>query len=47
MTRALVGLPLQSLQVLDGEVSVPQYRLLFVLSGLGGCRPRGSRPNSA
>jgi DNA-binding MarR family transcriptional regulator len=35
MTRALVGLTLQSLQVLDGEVSVPQFRLLLVLSGLG------------
>jgi DNA-binding MarR family transcriptional regulator len=35
MTRALVGLTLQSLQVLGGEVSVPQFRLLLVLSGLG------------
>jgi len=35
MTRALVGLTLQSLQALDGEVSVPQFRLLLVLSGLG------------
>jgi DNA-binding MarR family transcriptional regulator len=35
MTRALVGLTLQSLRVLDGEVSVPQFRLLLVLSGLG------------
>lgn len=35
MTRALVGVTLQSLQVLDGEVSVPQFRLLLVLSGLG------------
>ena len=35
MTRALVGLTLQSLRVLDGEVSVAQFRLLLVLSGLG------------
>jgi DNA-binding MarR family transcriptional regulator len=35
MTRALVGLTLQSLQVLGGEVSVPQFRMLLVLSGLG------------
>lgn len=35
MTRALVGLTLHSLRVLDGEVSLPQFRLLLVLSGLG------------
>jgi DNA-binding MarR family transcriptional regulator len=35
MTRALVGLTLQSLQVLEGEVSLPQFRLLLVLSELG------------
>jgi DNA-binding MarR family transcriptional regulator len=35
MTRALVGLTLQSLRVLDGEVSLPQFRLLLVLSELG------------
>jgi DNA-binding MarR family transcriptional regulator len=35
MTRALVGLTLQSLQVLGTEVSLPQFRLLLVLSGLG------------
>jgi DNA-binding MarR family transcriptional regulator len=35
MTRALVGLTLQSLQVLGVEVSLPQFRLLLVLSGLG------------
>lgn len=41
MTRALVGLTLQSLQVLGAEVSLPQFRLLLVLSGLG--RVRSSR----
>ena len=35
MTRALVGLTLQSLQVLGAEVSLPQFRLLLVLSALG------------
>ena len=35
MTRALVGLTLQSLSVLDGTVSLPQFRLLLVLSSLG------------
>jgi DNA-binding MarR family transcriptional regulator len=35
MTRALVGLTLQSLSVLDGAVSLPQFRLLLVLSSLG------------
>lgn len=35
MTRALVGLTLQSLQVLGTEVSLPQFRLLLVLSALG------------
>jgi DNA-binding MarR family transcriptional regulator len=35
MTRALVGLTLRSLQVLGTEVSLPQFRLLLVLSGLG------------
>ncbi|HEY1624700.1 MAG TPA: MarR family transcriptional regulator [Streptosporangiaceae bacterium] len=35
MTRALVGLTLQSLTVLDGAVSLPQFRLLLVLSSLG------------
>jgi DNA-binding MarR family transcriptional regulator len=35
MTRALVGLTLQSLQVLGAEVSLPQFRLLLVLSTLG------------
>lgn len=35
LTRALVGLTLQSLEALDGQVSLPQFRLLLVLSGLG------------
>lgn len=35
MTRALVGLTLQSLSALDGTVSLPQFRLLLVLSSLG------------
>jgi DNA-binding MarR family transcriptional regulator len=35
LTRALVGITLQSLEVLDGEVSLPQFRLLQILSGLG------------
>lgn len=35
MTRALVGLTLKSLQVLEGEVSLPQFRLLLMLSVLG------------
>jgi DNA-binding MarR family transcriptional regulator len=35
MTRALVGITLQSLEVLDGEVSLAQFRLLLILSGLG------------
>jgi DNA-binding MarR family transcriptional regulator len=35
LTRALVGITLQSLEVLDGEVSLPQFRVLLILSGLG------------
>ncbi|MGH3165035.1 MAG: MarR family winged helix-turn-helix transcriptional regulator [Trebonia sp.] len=35
MTRALVGITMQSLQVLAGEVSLPQFRLLLVASVLG------------
>ncbi|HEX8007199.1 MAG TPA: MarR family transcriptional regulator [Trebonia sp.] len=35
MTRALVGVTLQSLQALGGAVSLPQFRLLLVLSALG------------
>jgi DNA-binding MarR family transcriptional regulator len=35
MTRALVGLTLRSLEVLDGAVTAPQFRLLLVLDELG------------
>lgn len=35
LTRALVGITLQSLDALGGAVSVPQFRLLLVLDGLG------------
>lgn len=35
LTRALVGITLASLEVLDGAVSVPQFRLLLTLDGLG------------
>jgi DNA-binding MarR family transcriptional regulator len=35
MTRVLVGITLASLEVLDGAVSLPQFRLLLVLDGLG------------
>jgi DNA-binding MarR family transcriptional regulator len=34
MTRALSGLTLQSLRVLDGKVSMPQFRLLLALASL-------------
>lgn len=35
LTRALVGITLQSLEVLGGEVSLPQFRLLLVASAVG------------
>ncbi|HTU74058.1 MAG TPA: MarR family transcriptional regulator [Trebonia sp.] len=35
MSRAMVGLTMRSVEVLGGEVSLPQFRLLLVLSGLG------------
>jgi DNA-binding MarR family transcriptional regulator len=35
MTRAMVGLTMRSVEVLGGQVSLPQFRLLLVLSGLG------------
>ena len=35
MTRALVGITLHSLEVLGGTVSLPQFRLLLIASGLG------------
>jgi DNA-binding MarR family transcriptional regulator len=35
LTRALVGITLQSVEVLGGEVSLPQFRLLLAASALG------------
>jgi DNA-binding MarR family transcriptional regulator len=35
LTRALVGVTLKGLSALDGAVSVPQFRLLLALDGLG------------
>jgi DNA-binding MarR family transcriptional regulator len=35
LTRALVGITLQSLEVLGGEVSLPQFRVLLAASTLG------------
>jgi DNA-binding MarR family transcriptional regulator len=35
LTRALVGITLQSLEVLGGEVSLPQFRVLLTASTLG------------
>lgn len=35
LARALVGITLKSLSALDGAVSVPQFRLLLTLDGLG------------
>ena len=35
MTRALVGLTMRSMEVLEGAVTVPQFRLLLVLDELG------------
>lgn len=39
-TRMLAGVALRSLNVLDDEVSLPQYRVLAVLAGLGRVRSR-------
>lgn len=36
-TRDLIGVALRSLEVLDGEVSLPQFRLLLTLKDLGRC----------
>ena len=36
-TRDLVGVALRSMELLDGEVSLPQFRLLLVLQGNGRC----------
>jgi DNA-binding MarR family transcriptional regulator len=35
MTRSLVGLTMQSLEVLESAVTVAQFRVLLVLNGLG------------
>ena len=35
LTQALVGITVQSLDVLDSSVTVPQFRLLRTLDGLG------------
>jgi DNA-binding MarR family transcriptional regulator len=35
LARALVGITLESLEVLDGAVSLPQFRLLLTLDGMG------------
>jgi DNA-binding MarR family transcriptional regulator len=35
MTRALIGVTMRSVEGLGGEVSMPQFRMLLVLSGLG------------
>ena len=35
MTRALVGLTMRSLEVLEGAVTFPQFRLLLVLDQIG------------
>ena len=35
LTRALIGITLQSLEVLGGEVSMPQFRLLLAAAALG------------
>lgn len=37
-TRALVGVALRSLDVLGGEVSLPQFRVLAVLADVGPAR---------
>jgi DNA-binding MarR family transcriptional regulator len=36
-TRDLVGVALRSLALLDGQVSLPQFRMLAVLAELGRC----------
>jgi len=37
-TRVLAGVALRSLDVLDGAVTLPQFRMLAVLAGLGRAR---------
>ena len=38
-TRVLAGVALRSLDVLDGAVTLPQFRMLAVLADLGGPGP--------
>jgi DNA-binding MarR family transcriptional regulator len=38
-TRVLTGIALRSLDVLDGAVTLPQFRILAVLADLGQARP--------
>jgi hypothetical protein len=40
LTRALVGVTLQSLEVLSGEVSLPQFRLLLAAATSAGSNVR-------
>ena len=40
-TRVLAGVALRSLDVLDGAVTLPQFRMLAVLADLG--RPRSAQ----
>jgi DNA-binding MarR family transcriptional regulator len=35
LTRALIGIALESIQVAGGQVTLPQFRLLLALEGLG------------
>jgi hypothetical protein len=35
LTRALIGIALKGLEVAGGQVSLPQFRLLPTLDGLG------------
>ena len=35
LTRSLIGITLESLEVLGGAVSLPQFRLLLAASALG------------
>jgi DNA-binding MarR family transcriptional regulator len=35
LTRALIGIALEGLEVAGGQVSLPQFRLLLTLGGLG------------
>jgi DNA-binding MarR family transcriptional regulator len=35
LTRALIGIAIESIHAADGQVSLPQFRLLLALDGLG------------